>query len=99
MSRRDPLIAITGLMALLAAAGVLDGTTGLMMVAPFFTLVGFLLAGLYPGERVLVELTRAFSARRRTFRPVSVSLPIAAEIFRPYLIAAVNGSRGPPPIA
>lgn len=96
MARRGPLTVVLGLLSLLAIAGLFSDPSGLLMVAPFLGLIGMLLAGLYPGERVIEKLARIFGGRSRSAASqpgrVSVSLRFAGLLF----LTAPGGSRAPP---
>lgn len=84
------------LLLFLAAVGAFDGISGLLMIAPFLLLIGFLLAGHYPGERVIAVARRALSSRR--LRPKPALLPLVETRFNSAsrILAGRPGPRGPP---
>lgn len=86
------------LLALLATSGVFGGVTGLLMIAPFFVLMGFLLAGFYPGEWIIEAVVEAIASRPRLRRVLSTGLPRTKLLVRGILLAAAPGSRAPPAI-
>lgn len=97
MKRLLTISVALALLALMGAAGLLGSVLGLLMVTPFLALLLPLLAGLYPGERVLdglISLLESRAGRRRgagrarrpVFRWRGQSVRIAGSI----------GSRGPP---
>jgi len=97
MKRLLTISVALALLALMVAAGLLGSVLGLLMVSPFLALLLPLLAGLYPGERVLDGLISllespagrrggAGRARRPDFWRQGQSVRIAGSI----------GSRGPP---
>lgn len=96
MFRTGPLKATLALLALLALAGVPGSTSDLLMVAPFLLLVGLLIVGLYPGERIIEAVVNAVVARARTLPSLGIRLPRLDFVpARPAPMGA-SGSRGPP---
>ncbi|MDQ5895148.1 MAG: hypothetical protein QG596_1409 [Actinomycetota bacterium] len=87
------------MLPLLAGIGALDGPTGLLMVAPLLFLFSLLLAGLYPGERIIEAAGQILNPRRRVRR--STFLGFVSLEFQPREPAVEGrlGSRAPPVFA
>jgi hypothetical protein len=94
-----PARTVLGLLALVALwvlglhVGGLD--TGMLFLAPAFVLALALLAGRYPGERLL---TRLVPRRRRAPRPLAGARPAPAPVppRGGLLLACALAKRGPP---
>lgn len=96
MPRRGPTLVVLALVPLMALAGFFDGPTGLFMVAPFLALIGLLVFGLYPGERLIETLAESLrpGRRNRSVPPSLVELCLTAP--GRLLLVGTPGSRAPP---
>jgi hypothetical protein len=94
------LVALAGLagIAPLGLLGLL--TPGVLMLLPALLLAGILLAGRYPGERLIARLARSRAPRRRPVGRVQIPpRPAPASTRGGRLIAASLAGRAPPVLA
>lgn len=97
MKRIHVIAVALALLALMAVAGLLGSGPGLLMVSPFLTLLLPLLAGLYPGQRVLDGLIDLLDpAGRRRREPGRLRRLDFFWRGQSVRIAGSIGSRGPP---
>lgn len=96
MVQKSPMRVLFSLLPLMAAAGMIDGAGSLLMVFPFLLLVGLLIIGVFPGERLIEAMISRVATRPRA-NPGSQTPP-GRSIPRPRwsLWVASIGSRGPP---
>ena len=99
MARKGTLRVACALIALMAAAGMLSGLSALLMVAPFLLLFGLLLAGLYPGERIIEVVAELIAARPRARRQLVSALTGRLWFGAQVLAPGPSGSRAPPRFA
>ena len=96
MNRSITWLVASFLAAIIGAAGLIDSTADLLMLAPFASLLITLLIGLYPGESVIETLAQLLDGRAATRREAVSSFPRITVDWFGVPIAGTLGSRGPP---
>ncbi|MCB0857713.1 MAG: hypothetical protein KDB57_06295 [Solirubrobacterales bacterium] len=96
MLRKGPMIVVLCLLTLMGAAGLFDDVSGLLMLAPFLALLGLLLAGLYPGERIIEHLASALRARPWSATPPRLDVPDLRTFAVTIPTFGTAGPRAPP---
>jgi hypothetical protein len=95
-SPRLRLAVLAGTVALLFAVGPPELRVALAYIGPFLTLLGFLLSGRYPGERLIARPRRPAARRSRRAAPAR-AVSFAAIVPRGgRLLAFALAGRGPP---
>lgn len=96
MFRKGPMIVVLCLLALMSSAGLFNDLAGLLMLAPFFAVLGLLLAGLYPGERIIEKLASALRARPWASTPPRLAVPVFRDLAIANPSCGTGGPRAPP---